>query len=169
MAMPAENTERAGSARLRVASGPCIPNINPVTGLSTDYLNHFTEAIMALEMANAMPECLDDLKNWRPKTYAEHFAASRFRNREAVIRAYQAADPALRNAIDAASETLNATLAATRDAVVRHGAAAAETLARHAFDDVRPLIARMAAMINGSTGGLNRTSAQAAIDAMFAR
>ena len=25
-------------------------NINPVTGLATDYLNHFNEAIMLLEM-----------------------------------------------------------------------------------------------------------------------
>ena len=58
------------------------PNINPVTGLSTDYLNHFTEAIMLLEMLPAMPECLDDFLAWRPKTIREHFAASHFSNRE---------------------------------------------------------------------------------------
>ena len=56
-----------------------------MTGLSTDYLNHFTEAIMLLEMAGELPECLDDLRAWRPKTYTEHFATSRFSNREAVI------------------------------------------------------------------------------------
>jgi hypothetical protein len=33
-----------------VTSGRTGPNINPVTGLSTDYLNHFTEAIMLLEL-----------------------------------------------------------------------------------------------------------------------
>jgi hypothetical protein len=71
-----------------IPSSPGMPNINPSTGLSTDYLNHFTEAVMALEMAADIPECLDDLRAWQPKTYLEHFAASRFSNRDAVIRAY---------------------------------------------------------------------------------
>ena len=39
-----------------VTSGRSGPNINPVTGLSTDYLNHFTEAIMLLELLPADPE-----------------------------------------------------------------------------------------------------------------
>jgi hypothetical protein len=68
----------AATALRPEASGSGVPNINPVTGLSTDYLNHFTEALMALEMAADTPECLDDLKAWRPKSYAEHFAQSRF-------------------------------------------------------------------------------------------
>src|SRR5262245_7075895 len=88
-------------------SGCAIPKINRFTGLSTDYLNHFTEAVMVLEMAAAMPECLDDLKAWRPKTYREHFAASRLKDREALIAAYDAADPAVREALDSVSETLN--------------------------------------------------------------
>ena len=31
-------------------------NINPRTGLATDYLNHFNEAVMLLEMIPAYPE-----------------------------------------------------------------------------------------------------------------
>src|SRR3954447_21763145 len=86
----------AATALRPQASGSGLPNINPVTGLSTDYLNHFTEALMALEMAADIPECLDDLKSWRPKTYRQHFAASNFKNRTAVIDLYAAADRALR-------------------------------------------------------------------------
>src|SRR5262249_29185455 len=41
-------------------------NINPVTGLATDYLNHFNEAIMMLELAPQVPECIDDFCAWRP-------------------------------------------------------------------------------------------------------
>jgi hypothetical protein len=149
-----------------VPSGPGIPNINADTGLSTDYLNHFTEAIMALEMVGTMPECLDDLQAWRPKTYIEHFAASGFSNRNAVIRAYHAADPAARQALEAASQTINAILVATCDAVIHNPNA--EALTRRALDELRPLIARMAALINGKSNA-NRTSAQAAIDAMFGR
>jgi hypothetical protein len=164
--MTAPAKENAPSA---VPSGPGIPNINPVTGLSTDYLNHFTEAIMALEMAGAMPECLEDLRHWRPKTYAEHFAASRFRNRAAAIRAYRAADPSLREALDAAAERLNATLATTVQAVVRDGAPRADAVTRHALGETRPLVARLAALINGGTCGPDRDNAQDTIDAMFGR
>jgi len=151
----------------RAQSGPGVPDINPVTGLSTDYLNHFAEAIMALEMAGTAPECLDDLRDWRPKTYAEHFASSRFRHRDIVIRAYQAADPVLRAALDAASETLNASLAATRDAAM-NGGTKKDALAHRALADVRPLIAHMAALINGTTD-TEGVGTQAAIDAMFER
>src|SRR6185369_3452851 len=93
----------AATALAPEASGPGIPNINPVTGLSTDYLNHFTEALMALEMAADIPECIDDLRAWRPATYAEHFAQSQFTNRSTVIRLYEAADPVLRAQVDRAS------------------------------------------------------------------
>ena len=58
------------AAPLPEASGPGMPNINPATGLSTDYLNHFSEALMALEMVRDMPECIEDLRAWTPKTYA---------------------------------------------------------------------------------------------------
>ena len=155
-----------------VPSGPGIPNINPLTGLSTDYLNHFTEAVMVLEMAASMPECLDDLRAWRPKTYTEHFATSRFANREAIIRAYAAADPAVRAALDEASETLNTVLAQTRNVVLEHLATpAADALAQRALHWLKPLIMRTAAVINGTTTKEpERTgSPQAAIDAIFAR
>jgi hypothetical protein len=154
-------------ARSPEASGPGIPNINPVTGLSTDYLNHFTEVLMALEMVADVPECIDDVRAWSPKTYAEHFAQSRFTQRDAAIRLYQAADPALRLKVDQLSDALNGLLVEARDAALR-----AKPAAKHAPKPtaVRPLIAELAGLMNGTadeTGeGLNP---QAAIDAMFAK
>src|SRR5215831_11410791 len=71
-------------------------NINPVTCLATDYLNHFNEAIMLLEMLPMAPECKDDFLAWQPMSYCEHFAASRFKHRDLAIAAYAAADPAYR-------------------------------------------------------------------------
>jgi len=35
-------------------------SINAATGLSTDYLNHFNEAIMLLDMLRDAPDCRDD-------------------------------------------------------------------------------------------------------------
>ena len=125
---------------------------------------------MMLEMATTMPECLDDLRAWQPKTYTEHFTGSRFARRAAIIGAYQAADPAVREALDAAAETLNAVLAQTRDAVVeRLGTPAAEKLARRALAGLRPLLARTAAVINGTADAASRQTPQSAIDAMFDR
>src|ERR1043165_9051990 len=96
MSSPASRAARSDStgpsearaAELRAA------NINPRTGLATDYLNHFNEAIMLLEMIPDMPECSDDFLQWRPLSYAEHFHASNFKARDLAISAYESADPA---------------------------------------------------------------------------
>jgi uncharacterized protein YbjQ (UPF0145 family) len=150
------------------ASGPGIPNINPATGLSTDYLNHFSEALMALEMVRDMPECIDDLRGWRPKTYTEHFAGSRISNRDAIIRMYEAAAPELRRTLDGLSDILNARLAEARDSAVRHAETGAPDYAANATAHIRPLIGQLTALIHGAAGGpAERERSQAAIDAMF--
>ena len=85
---------------------PRDANINPATGLSTDYLNHFNEAIMLLEMLRDAPDCRDDFLAWRAKSYREHFAASRLRSRDTAIAAYDAADAHARESLDALAGTM---------------------------------------------------------------
>jgi hypothetical protein len=51
-------------------------NISEATLLATDYLNHFNEIVMLIEMVPDMPEMLDEATAWRPKSYVEHFAGS---------------------------------------------------------------------------------------------
>jgi hypothetical protein len=151
-------------------SGTSIPKINPCTGLSTDYLNHFTEAVMVLEMAATMPECLDDLRGWRAKSYRQYFEGSHFTGRRTVIQAYETADPAVREALDAVAETLNAVLAETRDVVLGHlGTPLAGELIVRAVSWLKPLIARAGAVINGAASdrGGRRQAPQASIDAIF--
>src|SRR3954464_6912893 len=126
-------------------SGRGGPNINPSTRLFTAYLNHFPGPVMMLEMAVSMPECLDDLRAWELKTYPEHFAASHFTNRDAIVAAYQSADPAVRAALDRTSEMLNAMVARARELVFQHvGTAEVEAIVRRALERLRPLIARTA-------------------------
>ena len=84
----------ARAAQLRAA------NINPRTGLATDYLNHFNEAIMLLEMIPDMPECAEEFLGWQPLSYREHFTASNFKARELAIEAYDSADPDIRTEFD---------------------------------------------------------------------
>jgi hypothetical protein len=155
----------AATASLPEASGPGIPNINPITGLSTDYLNHFTEALMALEMAADVPECLDDLKAWRPKSYADHFAQSRFKNRGVVIDLYRVAEPTLRRRVDRLSETINLLLIEAIEVATDPAAVPATA---HRAATIRPLMAELADLINGTADKpADRRSSQAAIDAMF--
>jgi len=171
MPVPAADRANAPDPAASDTSGCGGPKINPQTGLSTDYLNHFSEAFMVLEMASTLPDCLDDLRQWTPKTYTEHFASSRFTNREAIISAYQGADPAVRVALDRAAEMLNDALVKTRDIVLRNRAKPdAAKAAAKALGWLKPLITRTAAVINGTAPDIaERQGPQAAIDAMFAR
>jgi hypothetical protein len=147
-------------------------NINPGTGLATDYLNHFNEAIMMLELAPEMPECIDDFCAWRPLSYCEHFAASTFRERDLAIAAYRRADPALRRRLDELADRMNAILLATA-AAMRAKPQALATLAREALVRLRPLIARAGAVIHGAETAAAEASeaqaTQAAVDALFTR
>jgi hypothetical protein len=152
------------------SAGPGASIINLATGFSTDYLNHFTEAVMALEMVPAMPDCLPDLEAWKPKTYCEHFASSRFSNRDTLIKAYWDADPKARHDLDALSQMLNAALEIARDAMVaRFWAPGAADFASQAVAELKPLIARMSAITNGTAidAEHGHSDAQAAIDALF--
>src|SRR3979409_2184479 len=86
--------QEARAGQLRAA------NIHPRTGLATDYLNHFNEAIMLLEMIPDMPECAEDFLEWRPLSYSEHFTASHFKARDLAIAAYDSTDAGVRATFD---------------------------------------------------------------------
>jgi hypothetical protein len=147
-------------------------NINPVTGLATDYLNHFNEAIMMLELAPQVPECIDDFCAWRPLGYCEHFAASSFKERDLAIAAYGKADPALRRRLDELADGMNAILLATA-AAMRAEPHTLSVLAGEALARLRPLVARAGAVIHGAeTAAAEADEAQAtqaALDALFER
>jgi hypothetical protein len=139
--------QKARAAQLRAA------NINPRTGLATDYLNHFNEAIMLLEMIPDMPECAEDFLGWHPLSYREHFTASSFKARELAIEAYDAADAAVRaefeNITSAMTSILTAVSAAMREA---HQDKTRATLAEQATAWVKPLVMLAGGVINGRGG-----------------
>lgn len=126
-------------------------NINPHTGLATDYLNHFNEAIMLLEMIPDMPECAGEFLNWQPASYRNHFMASNFKARELAISAYDSADPAIRTEFDNITGTMTSILsavgAAMRDAKQDKTRA---ILAQQAAGWVKPLVTLAGSMINGT-------------------
>lgn len=89
-AVPDSDDFRAFQARVKNT------NINEATLLATDYLNHFNEIIMLLEMVPDMPDCLEDAKTWVPKSYQEHMAESTFSDRELAVEAYNHVPPRYR-------------------------------------------------------------------------
>lgn len=66
-------------------------SISPITYLATDYLNHFNEVIMLLDMIIDMPDLVDELSAWQPNDYVSHFAESGLSDQDLIIEAYHAA------------------------------------------------------------------------------
>ncbi len=128
-------------------------NINPRTGLATDYLNHFNEAIMLLEMIPDRPDCAEDFLSWRPLSYREHFASSNFKARELAISAYDAADPNLRTEFDNITAAMISILTAVGNAMRETSVARTRaTLAGQATGWVKPLVTLAGSVINGGGG-----------------
>jgi len=143
---PADSSGPLSAAALAAA------NINPHTGLATDYLNHFNEAIMLLEMIPAMPECTDDFLLWEPLSYPEHFLQSGFKGRDLAIAAYEAANPELRARFDGVCNSLTSILTEIRKAMTE--ATQPETrmrLAEQAMDWLKPLVTQAGGIINGES------------------
>jgi hypothetical protein len=151
-ANPAQSDPRPGLDNEARAAQLSAANINPRTGLATDYLNHFNEAIMLLEMVPDMPECAEDFLGWQPLSYAEHFTASNFKARDLAIEAYESADAGIRaefdNITSAMTSILTAVSAAMREA--RQDKTRA-ILAEQATGWVKPLVALAGGIINGGT------------------
>lgn len=153
---PPPNLNQSIAAAPGDAAGPtCVreflaANINPRTRLATDYLNHFNEAIMLLELVPDMPECAEDFLQWRPLSYREHFMASHFTARDLAVSAYESADPAVRAEFDNITTAMTAILVAVGDAMrqARQDSTRAQ-LAGQAMGWVKPLVTLAGGIING--------------------
>jgi hypothetical protein len=161
-----DELSRLDPARLAAA------NINPQTGLATDYLNHFNEAIMLLDLLPHTPECIVELIGWEPLSYEEHFAASHFKDKELAIAAYAVAEPIARVRLDELADTMNALLVATCETFQRRSSLdAANALAAETAARLKPLVARAGAVINGydiaHSEDMTTGEQQATVDALF--
>jgi len=142
--------ESADSGLPAPAAMLAAANINPRTGLATDYLNHFNEAIMLLELIPDMPDCYELFLEWQPLSYAEHFIKSNFTGRDLAIAAYETAHPDIRTEFDALIAKMTQVLITVRDAMrtVQQDATRA-TLAVQAADWIKPMIGTAGGIING--------------------
>ncbi|SDT92910.1 hypothetical protein [Stappia sp. ES.058] len=170
-----ETQPTLGAGRLS-ADRLAAANINPHTGLATDYLNHFNEVVMMLEMLPAMPDCAEDVLDWTPLSYEAHFEASVFTEKGLAIEAFYAAPPPLRRALRDVVATLD-TAVCEKQGRLRAVAetpegidALAASLATETVEEIKPLIASASAIIHGhlDPADVPEADSQASIDALFA-
>ncbi len=142
-------------------------NINEETLLAIDYLNHFNEIVMLLEMVPVMPECVDDAKARAPKTYQAHFRDSVFTDKKLAILAYENAPPRFREPFDATVAKMNALVAeglsAIEQAIATSEQGRIELAVTEVSRNLQSYIDRCSAIIHGQTSKLD----QSAVDALF--
>ncbi|ADZ71743.1 hypothetical protein [Polymorphum gilvum] len=149
-------------------------NINPATGLATDYLNHFNEVVMLLEMLPAMPECAEDVLDWEPADYESHFENSTFSEKQLAVQAYRAAPVRLRCHLERLVEQINDAVLSAQEAIraAPDPAVVSVQVAETATHRIKPLIAMASGVIHGHVDAKalahEGDEAQAEIDALFA-
>jgi hypothetical protein len=63
--------------------------VNPVSGIAHDFLNQYNEVLLLVEnLPVLLPEMIEELLAWKPKTYDEYFAASPLPGSTAAIKLY---------------------------------------------------------------------------------
>lgn len=151
-------------------------NINPVTRLATDYLNHFNNVVMLLELLPDMPDCAEEVMGWSPMSYEDYFRGSHFRERDLAVAAYHATDPDIRSDFDAAVTHLDCAMAEALALVERYDPtcpSSAERLRAFVRDRLKPLVSQAGGIINGPSITVKRDEedadfgAQAAVDELF--
>ena len=157
-------------------------NINKKSMLTTDYLNHFSGVLMLIEMLPGDPETFaEDVLEWSPKTYEEHFETTGFRDKELAVKAYEHAPVDVRQAFDEVVDELNDALVG----LLGHVQSAVDTqqtdqlvaVCSEVTPQVRDLIGKAADIVNDGTSNVVELSSvmeeqgsddvQGDIDALF--
>jgi hypothetical protein len=152
---PDQLTGAAADAACRDVALLLKANINPVSLLATDYLNHFNEAVMLLELIPDMPDMLEDAKRWAPKPYKQHFRDSGFMAKDLVCAAYDRAPECFRVPFDLTVRTINrrilGAIADIETTLAMTNAAQLDGIVETHCTRIRHLIATAGALVNGST------------------
>lgn len=142
-------------------------NINPATGLATDYLNHYNEIAMTIASLADLPEMREEVLGWRPLGYPAHFLRTRYADQGLAIAGYIAAPREVKAEFLAVRDELDSRLAGLQTRLAS-GEGAPEKLSAEAkaiFAD----IARLGGIINGgrSASLLERSAEQDLVDSFF--
>ncbi len=164
--------EAAGdlSARTEDARDAAFPSA--CAGLSNDYLNHYSEVLMLIEMAADDPVIAAELADWHPVDYRGYFGASELRRASAALAAYDALPDDRRIAFEKLVAAMDALAIMAVFALQPPSAPeTAPVIAETTAPALRGLIARAAAFLNSGGHELppNGEEAQLAIDRVLER
>lgn len=128
-------------------------NVNAVSLLATDYLNHFNEALMLAELLVDMPDMFDEFAAWTPKHYKDHFRDSGIADRDLAIDAYDVCPTQYRDPFDNTVSMLNRQLTLLQSSLLKD-TSVLESGEKNEFIAVkcalvRKLIDRAGGIING--------------------
>lgn len=153
-------------------------NINASSFLATDYLNHFNEVVMLIEMVPDMPDMIADILAWEPCSYADHFRQSVFADKDLAIAAYEAAPQDVRARFEAVVADLDREIEDVQimlsgvDQTAPIDPALADKVMMAIVQNVRPAIDRASAIINavdkGQGGPVDAPDCEAAMRAQDA-
>jgi len=158
-------------------------NVNPTTLLTTDYLNHFNEIIMLLEILPSAPsQFATELGEWKHESYEEHFTHSGFRDKELAIAGYRNAPDEIRHAFDSSVADMEQEMVMLLQQVQKKiddgDTEGLSTLCIEATPRLQDLVQITAGIVNGSVNedsdsadGSDATAeqqdTQSAVDALF--
>lgn len=142
-------------------------NINPATGLATDYLNHYNEVAMMIASLSDMPDMFETVLDWRPVSYPAHFIRTNFADRGLAIAAYIVASRDVKTQFFGARADLESRITSVQQRLSSHPGYP-EAVAREA-DAIFADIAKLGGVINGGKSAplLKQSAAQDLVDSLF--
>lgn len=145
-------------------------NISAQTLLATDYLNHFNEIVMLLDMLPDMPDMIEECKAWQPKDYKSHFADSTFSDKQLAIEAYDRVPSKFRVPFEETIGQINSVLL---DGLDRLDHLIADGAPPEMLQDSCRAISRAAQLLMDCASGIihggDRAMVQAEIDGLLGR
>jgi predicted Zn-dependent protease with MMP-like domain len=139
-------------------------NISEKTLLATDYLNHFNEIVMLIEMVPDMPDMIEDCRLWRPKSYQQHFRDSGFSEKELAIEAYDHVPNKFRTPFEATIAQMDAVILFTLGRMeAAHGAGDDQRLKFDCATSVE-MLHKIMQVANGIIHGTTHVMQQGEID-----
>jgi hypothetical protein len=103
-----ETAAPAGPEQLAAWRREAAGLLNPASDIANDYLNHFNEILLLIEnFPILLPEMVDEILTWRPKTYQTYFRESPLPGGEAAVLIYEHIDPSVRRRFEAVIAQVN--------------------------------------------------------------